>query len=166
MKKYKLPNLIIPGFQKPATSSLSDILSNHPDIYCGETKETHYFSKNRKYSLGVDEYKLYYQNYNGEKWVVDGSQSYMPCKMVANKNLTYKNNLFENVFKMKYLIKPFINKDLKKALKGIEEKYFMKKVRNKFERDIYNKLLELYIDEIEVTEKLINLDLTKIKKYR
>lgn len=72
-----LPNLIIPGFQKCATSTLVNILKCHNQIYTGETKEPHFFSKDRKYELGLTEYTKYYLNYSNEKYIVDGSQSYI-----------------------------------------------------------------------------------------
>lgn len=40
-----LPNLVIPGAQKGATSTLVELLKTHPDIHIGELKEPHFFSK-------------------------------------------------------------------------------------------------------------------------
>jgi hypothetical protein len=80
-----LPNLIIPGAQKSGTTSFVQLLETHEDIYTGERKEPHFFSKDRKYLRGVDLYKSYYLHYRGQRIIVDASQSYMPLNFVPER---------------------------------------------------------------------------------
>ena len=54
------------GAAKSGTSTLHDILKNHPDIYLPEIKETKFLSKN--YSKGVDWYfRKYFNNLKNER---------------------------------------------------------------------------------------------------
>lgn len=80
-----LPNLIIPGAQKSATSTLVELLKTHSDIHIGELKEPHFFSKERKHLRGLDLYRSYYRRYRGQRFVVDASQSYMPLNFVPER---------------------------------------------------------------------------------
>ena len=80
-----LPTLIIPGAQKSATTSLASILSSHPDVYMGEAKEPHFFSRDSRYLAGQEEYRSVYAGYNGERVVFDASTSYLPLRAVPER---------------------------------------------------------------------------------
>jgi hypothetical protein len=80
--RTSLPNLIIPGAQKSATSSLARLLETHRGIYLGRQKEPHFFSKDRKYQKGLDLYRSYYPDHQGQPIILDASQSYMPLPFV------------------------------------------------------------------------------------
>lgn len=56
----KLPNFIIPGTQKAATTSMYHILEQHPDIYLPPEKETWFFHWDHKYVRGVKWYQERY----------------------------------------------------------------------------------------------------------
>ncbi|WP_412987487.1 sulfotransferase family protein [Pontimicrobium sp. IMCC45349] len=58
-------NFICIGAQKSATSTLHDILSQHPDLELPFLKETHFFSDNDKYKKGLESYFL--DNFNSFK---------------------------------------------------------------------------------------------------
>jgi hypothetical protein len=53
----KLPNFFIIGAAKSGTTSLFDIISQHPDIYTCQIKETHFFSNDDRFKRGVDWYQ-------------------------------------------------------------------------------------------------------------
>ena len=91
------PNLFLPGFQKCATSTLVDILTTHKDIFSGNRKEPHFFSKDRKFSLGSKEYKKYYNKYDNEKYIIDGSQSYMTISFVPNRIKEYSGENIKSI---------------------------------------------------------------------
>ncbi|MCY2687800.1 sulfotransferase family protein [Salinimicrobium sp. TH3] len=58
------------GAQKAGTTTLHDIIKDHPDIYLPETKEAHFFDVNEKFQKGLDFFfKNYYKDYVGEKIV-------------------------------------------------------------------------------------------------
>lgn len=52
----EIPIVIIAGTQKSGTTVLAAYLSQHPNITMSETKELHYFDKNRIYKQGMDYY--------------------------------------------------------------------------------------------------------------
>lgn len=75
----KLPNLIIAGVHKAATTSLYTYLSWHPDVFGSGKKEIHYFTPLR---FGgevkpISEYEKYFQKRKDEKYAIDASPSYV-----------------------------------------------------------------------------------------
>lgn len=68
------------GVQKAGTSTLHDILKQHPDLRLPEYKETHFFRDDDKFEKGLDHYFDYYfskqkQAITGE---IDPEYSYFP----------------------------------------------------------------------------------------
>jgi hypothetical protein len=59
-----LPNFLIIGAQKCGTTSLHDILSEHPQVNMSEVKEIRYFINNKKYRKGLKYYSKYFKNSN------------------------------------------------------------------------------------------------------
>jgi hypothetical protein len=78
------PNFLFIGAQKSATTSISVMLSNHPDIMVVKGKEPHFFSENRQYARGWEWYMSLFPNYNGERAIVDASTSYSRAKAFPN----------------------------------------------------------------------------------
>jgi len=60
-------NFVCIGAQKAGTTTLHDLLKQHPDIFLPDEKEAHFFDVNELYGLGRDYYSTYFSNYNGEK---------------------------------------------------------------------------------------------------
>lgn len=78
MSNTKLPNLIIIGVHKSATTSLFMYLKEHPNVFGASKKEIHYFTPIR-YGRGVqpiEEYAKYFQGWNKEKYALEASPSY------------------------------------------------------------------------------------------
>lgn len=73
-----LPNFICPGAQKAATTSLHDILVQHPDIYLPACKETHFFDIDERFARGVQFYEdEYYADARGHRVVGDITPRYL-----------------------------------------------------------------------------------------
>lgn len=70
-----LPNLIIPGVQKAATTSLYHYLTQHPEITGGATKEIHFFDIDHKFALGTGWYKK--QFLRRSRYILDATPSYL-----------------------------------------------------------------------------------------
>ena len=70
------PNFLLIGAQKSATTSISVMLSHHPDVFVVRGKEPHFFSENRQYERGWDWYMSLFSGYNGERAIIDASTSY------------------------------------------------------------------------------------------
>ncbi len=54
MSNTKLPNLLCIGAQKAGTTTLHDILNQHPDIYLPKSKEAHFFDIDEHYERGLN----------------------------------------------------------------------------------------------------------------
>jgi len=73
-----LPNLICPGTQKSATTTLYVLLRQHPDVYLPDVKETHFFDDDGKYFKGILWYeKVFFSEVKGEKIIGDITPIYM-----------------------------------------------------------------------------------------
>lgn len=80
------PNLFIPGTQKGASTTLSILLSEHPDVYPGTQKEPHFFSRDSLYHQGLDCFsRTQYPEYSGQRYVLDASVSYLPLHFVPER---------------------------------------------------------------------------------
>lgn len=51
-----LPNFLIIGAAKCGTTTLFDALSQHPQVFCSTPKETHFFSQDETFALGMNWY--------------------------------------------------------------------------------------------------------------
>lgn len=73
----RLPELIIPGAAKSATSSLHDYLGAHPDIYMSRPKEPHFFVKPERYSRGLGAYAELFSPAGGAAVCGESSTTYL-----------------------------------------------------------------------------------------
>lgn len=74
-----LPNFLCVGAQKSGTTSLQDILIQHPDIYLPKEKETHFFDNGDiNYSNGLSWYSnAYFSETKQQKSIGEISTNYM-----------------------------------------------------------------------------------------
>ena len=56
----QLPNLVIIGAQKCATSSLHRYLDAHPDVAMSDPKELNFFIEEKEWSRGLDWYRSHF----------------------------------------------------------------------------------------------------------
>lgn len=81
-----LPNFICVGAQKSGTTTLHDILVQHPDIYLPEIKETKYFHKDEKYSKGLNfYYKEFFYGHKNEKRIGEIDPEYLYFRKVPER---------------------------------------------------------------------------------
>ncbi len=78
------PNFLLIGAQKSATTSISVMLSHHPDVFVVKGKEPHFFSENRQYARGWDWYMSLFSGSNGERAIIDASTSYSRTNAFPN----------------------------------------------------------------------------------
>lgn len=71
-----LPNFIIVGAYKGATTALAKRLAEHPDVFFSLTKETHYFAKNELYEKGTSWYSQFFAAHDGQKAIGEASPTY------------------------------------------------------------------------------------------
>lgn len=79
MQNAKHPNFFILGAQKAGTTYLAQVLSQHPEVFFSEPKETMFFSK--KLERNAERYAEYLKEYFGEAqsqpWRGEGSTTYL-----------------------------------------------------------------------------------------
>jgi Sulfotransferase domain len=79
-------NFFCIGAQKAGTTTLANILSQHPDIYIPSVKETKFFLFPEEYSKGLNYYNsTFYADYNGQKVVGELDPDYMLVPETANR---------------------------------------------------------------------------------
>ena len=72
--RHRLPNFIIIGAAKSATTTLTTILPRHPDFFISKPKEPKFFG--RFYDKGWDWYAKIFQNGEGKAFRGEGSTMY------------------------------------------------------------------------------------------
>jgi len=70
-----LPKVFVLGAAKSGTTTLARWLSQYDDVYVPEEKELHFFSNEKRYSLGLEFYSSFYQG-NKESITVDATPAY------------------------------------------------------------------------------------------
>jgi hypothetical protein len=79
-------NFFCIGAQKAGTTTLADILQQHPDIFIPKEKETKFFLFPDEYSKGLGYYNAtYYANYSGQKMVGELDPDYMLVPETAKR---------------------------------------------------------------------------------
>ncbi len=73
----KLPDVIIIGAQKCATSSLFDEFIQHPSIVGSWIKEVHFFDHENKYQAGLNWYKKQFPYFEGDQLLMEASPRYL-----------------------------------------------------------------------------------------
>jgi len=65
-----LPNFMCIGAQKAGTTTLFDVLKNHPDVFLPASKEAHYYDIDDRYFKGLQWWsETFFKNYNNQKAV-------------------------------------------------------------------------------------------------
>lgn len=82
----ELPNFLCVGAQKAGTTSLHDILTQHPDVYLPKIKETKFFAENEKYEKGLSFYmNEYFSSYKDQKIIGEIDPEYMYYDFVPER---------------------------------------------------------------------------------
>ena len=79
-----LPNYLVIGAQKSATSSVCDLLSGHPEVFMTAPKEPYFFSHDEYWSRGLGWYESLFEGAEGCLAIGDGSTTYSQCELYPN----------------------------------------------------------------------------------
>lgn len=83
-----LPNFLCVGAPKCGTTTLYNILKEHPDIFLSEFKEPHFFDFNKNYNFGLQWYETeYFNKYSNETAIGDFTPTYLPSKEAPKRIL-------------------------------------------------------------------------------
>ena len=71
-----LPNFVVVGAFKGATTALAARLAEHPEIYMSPTKETHFFVDDTLYSQGIERYMKFFEGHENQPSIGEADPSY------------------------------------------------------------------------------------------
>lgn len=76
---------LVPGFSKCGTTTLCELLNQHPQLYLptGDRKEPSFFSR-KDYASGWDNYRTFFEHAPGDALLGEGSQSYGEARRGAD----------------------------------------------------------------------------------
>ena len=134
-----LPNFFCLGAAKSGTTTLYDILRQHPEIYIPNFKEPHFFDIPENFENGLDWYARNYYKKANKKIIADFTPSYL-----------FDENAPKRIFES-------LGKDMK----------FLVIFRNPVDR-AYSHYLHSKRDnhEIEIFEEALELEVSRLKKYK
>lgn len=79
-----LPNYLVIGAPKCATTSLCYHLGRHPEVFMSNPKETFFFSYDDVYAKGIDWYRNHFEEARGMKAVGEGTTVYSQTETFPN----------------------------------------------------------------------------------
>ena len=85
----QLPNFMIIGAQKAGTTTLHNILSQHPEVYMPKEKELNFYIKEKLFNKGIESYKAMF-NPTNEIAIGEASPGYM-CHPLVPKRIFESN---------------------------------------------------------------------------
>jgi len=155
------PNFICVGAQKAGTTTLYDILYQHPQIFLPETKELHFFDWDKNYSQGEEWYFEHFQDVKNEKSIGEITPNYMFTDFVPEKMF----QLLGKDLKIIFLLRNPMNRSF--------SHYLMKLRNDKTDKSFYNETKIINIDNKKLFLKenpiigrsLYDLQINKYLKY-
>jgi tetratricopeptide (TPR) repeat protein len=134
-----LPNFFCLGAAKSGTTTLYDILRQHPEIFIPNFKEPHFFDIPENFENGLDWYARNYYKKANKKIIADFTPSYL-----------FDENAPKRIFES-------LGEDMK----------FLVIFRNPVDR-AYSHYLHSKRDnhEIEIFEEALELEVSRLKKYK
>lgn len=97
------PEIYLIGAQKSGTTTLSDLLSQHPKTCLSEPKEVHFFSQH--WHKGLDWYKSHFLN-DKDLICIDASTSYSMATLTQESCHSNNKRYFDNVPQRIYSLNP------------------------------------------------------------
>ena len=161
-----LPNFICIGAAKSGTTTLYDILRQHPEIYISTFKEPHFFDIPENYKNGIDWYEKNYFKNADKKVIAEFTPSYFFEKEAPKRIF---NDLGDKVKFIVLLRHPVdrayshylhskrdeheeldfedsLNKEADRLLKHIQKKDYLSYLRNSYiSQGLYGDMMERYL---------------------
>jgi len=122
-----IANFVCIGTQKAGTTTLADVLKQHPNIFVPEVKETKYFLFEEDYQKGLTFYQdTYFSNYNGQKAIGEFDPDYMLDSKVAERLLETLGRELKLIVVLRNPATRAFSHYLMSRKKGIESETFEK----------------------------------------
>ncbi|KAA3645148.1 MAG: sulfotransferase [Bacteroidetes bacterium] len=128
-------NFFCIGAQKSGTSTLFQLLKQHPDVYIPANKEAHFFDRDFIYSNGIEWYlKKYYSNWQGQKMVGSVTPSYLYADKVPGRIKSIFNKELKFIVILRNPIDRAFSSYLMNVSNGNEKYNFELAIQNEVER--------------------------------
>lgn len=122
----KLPNFICVGAQKAGTTTLHDILKQHPDIYLPDIKETKFFRDLEKFNKGISYYQnTYFKDVNQEKIIGEIDPEYIYFQDIPKRILNTLGKDIKLIFILRNPASRAFSHYLMNKRRGIESLEFL-----------------------------------------
>lgn len=109
------PNFICVGAQKAGTTTLYDILHQHPDVFLPETKELHFFDWDKNFTQGEEYYFSNFENASNQKAIGEITPNYMYIDYVPERIA----KLLGNDLKLIFLLRNPVNRSFSHYLMNL-----------------------------------------------
>ncbi|WP_457640387.1 sulfotransferase family protein [Persephonella sp.] len=123
-----LPNFLCVGAQKAGTTTLYDILIQHPQIYLPDIKETKFF--NERYDKGISFYEQFFSSYKGEKVIgeIDPDYMFFEVNSVATRIYKHLGKDLKLIFMLRNPVDRAYSQYWMNVRRGIEKEPFDKAI--------------------------------------
>lgn len=125
MTVVPLPNFLCVGAGKSGTTSLQNILKQHPDIYLPRVKETTFFRDEGKYKRGIEFYQReYFSAWRGEKAIGEIDPSYLFYEKVPERLFRRLGDAVKLIFLLRNPVDRAYSHYLMSVRRGYEQEEF------------------------------------------
>ena len=160
----RLPEFLCVGASKSGTTSLHNILVQHPEIYLPKQKEIHFFDNDDNFKKGIDWYKQHFYDAKQDNVIGEITPDYMFYDFAPQR---MKTALGENV-KLIFMLRDPVERAYSEYLFNVRRGYFNKpfeeviedeksfdpnKFENRYYIHIYRSLYSQHIKNIQQTFK-------------
>lgn len=131
------PNFLCVGAQKSGTTSLFNILNQHPDIFIPRVKEVHFFDDNDNYKKGIQWYReVLFAEYQGQQAVGEISPSYMYCEYVPKRIFEILSGSIKLIFILRHPVDRAFSHYWMTVNRNIEKESFERAIELEHQRII------------------------------
>lgn len=124
------PNLICPGAQKSGSTTLYNILIQHPDIFLSKTKESKFFVRDSEFVKGVDYYeKEFFHSWNSQKVIAEIDPEYFFFERAAERMAQTLGNQIKLIFLLRNPVERAYSHYLMSISRGYENESFSNAIK-------------------------------------
>jgi len=155
-----LPNFLCVGTQKAGTTTIYNIIKQHPDIFLPTPKEIHFFDNEENYNKGIHWYKEFFSNYQGEKAIGEITPAYMYIDYVPERILRDLGKDIKLIFVLRNPADRAYSQYIMNRMKGYENEIFVDALRLEDQR-----LQEGFNEKLHMSYRDRGYYATQIKRY-
>lgn len=159
MNNSILPNFICIGAQKSGTTTLYDILRQHPEVFLPANKELHFFDDDFNYQKGMNYYKNFFADAIGYRAVGEITPAYLYFEKCPQRIYNTLGGDIKFIIILRNPVERAFSHYLMSYKRGYENKNFHKAVleeKNRINSDYFAKSHFSYIDRGYYSKQIQN----------